>query len=340
MKKTLFPICRLVLPAFRRMAFLFVAMTVVMRHPNPCKTTLAADISAPPPSAYVETFTLATAAPNNRVLEFAVRLPIGFSPERAPSTRVLVVFGGRNWDARRTLSTYDFNDFADQHNVVLLAPAFRDDNYWQPEAWSGEALVRALSHVRERHGIPDHAVFLYGYSAGGQCANLFYAWMPEHVAAWGAHACGVFFDPAKLFSPPSPSTDDFTRYTEIVAPPDASVHPRPAPALVTCGVKDEPRRAISRHFLNIYREAGGESVWRDYSSGHEFISDPVKLAGEFFASLLATPNASPVFVGDDDTDRYYPADSRAARRIPEELRSLFREEVVARLWQRQSPGEW
>ncbi len=282
------------------------------------------------PPARVETFTLATEAPNNRALEFALRLPVGFTPERAAHARILVTFGGRNWAARRTLSTYAFDAFADQYNIILLAPGFQDDDYWEPEAWSGEALKAALKRVREQYALPDKPIFLYGYSAGGQCANLFYAWKPERVAGWGAHACGVWFKPA---AGRGEAAD------EVPATPAA--HGRvPAPALVTCGVEDEPRYTLSRHFVYAYREAGGEAVWRDYPGGHELIPDPVALAAAFFASLLEKPDGPPEFVGDDDTGQFVSVrEARAVERIPPELRSAFRTEAVAQAWQRPATGE-
>lgn len=118
-------------------------------------------------------------------VEFAYRLPAG------PPQAIMVLFGGRNWKGDDTLKRFRFDELADRHGLILLSPSFRDRNYWEPEKWSGPALKRAVAELERRCRMPSRRLLLYGYSAGGQCANLFYAWMPEKVAAWGAHACGV-----------------------------------------------------------------------------------------------------------------------------------------------------
>ena len=120
-------------------------------------------------------------------VEFAYRLPAG------PPQAIMVLFGGRNWKGGDTLKRFRFDELADRHRLILLSPSFRDHNYWEPEKWSGPALKRAVAELERRCRMPSRRLLLYGYSAGGQCANLFYAWMPEKVAAWGAHACGVYF---------------------------------------------------------------------------------------------------------------------------------------------------
>ena len=104
-------------------------------------------------------------------------------------------------------------------------------------------------------------VFFYGYSAGGQCSALFYNWMPEQVAAWGLHGCGVY--PARV------------RYVK-------------APALITCGVNDKERFQISRHFVYRYRETGGNLLWKPFlRNGHELNREALELAKAWFDALLS-----------------------------------------------------
>ena len=54
------------------------------------------------------------------------------------------------------------------------------------------AILCALDSVRRRFRLGNLPVLMYGYSAGGQCAALFSAFMKGEVAAWGAHGCGVY----------------------------------------------------------------------------------------------------------------------------------------------------
>ena len=141
---------------------------------------------------------------------------MGTVPVRYP---VLVYFGGRNWPGSRTVKAFGFDGLADRMGLVLLSPSFSDGEYWRPESGTGETLAKAVGEVEGRCGLKRSKVFLYGYSAGGQCAALFAAHMKDRVAAWGAYACGVYPD---------------------VVPANG------VPALVTCGVDDTDRLRISR----------------------------------------------------------------------------------------------
>ena len=189
----------------------------------------------------------------------------------------MVLFGGRNWKGADTLKRFRFDDLADRHRLILLSPSFRDRNYWEPEKWSGPALQRAAAELERRYRMPSRPLFFYGYSAGGQCASLFYSWMPEKVAAWAAHACGVY--PQKI-----------TR-----------AH---APALITCGIEDTDRYRISRSFICRYREADGELLWKPFPGGHELNPEALELARAWFDALLS--GASALEYGEDDTMQIIP----------------------------------
>ena len=204
-------------------------------------------------------------------VEFAYRLPAG------PPQAIMVLFGGRNWKGGDTLKRFRFDELADRHRLILLSPSFRDHNYWEPEKWSGPALKRAVAELERRCRMPSRRLLLYGYSAGGQCANLFYAWMPEKVAAWGAHACGVYFT-GKIKNP--------------------------APALVTCGTLDDARWSISRTFISNYRENGGKLLWKYSRNGHELSPQTLALARAWFDALLSGENNQ--FVADDDSREVLP----------------------------------
>ena len=227
---------------------------------------------------------------------------------RAPAnpggnSRIMVLFGGRNWPGEKTLEAFRFDALADRHGLFLLAPSFRDREYWEPGAWSGPLLLRAVAMLEREYGLKPGKLMLYGYSAGGQCANLFYAWMPERVAAWGAHGCGVYFR--------------------------AAVPPEPVPALLSCGVRDEQRFAISREFVYRYREAGGPLLWKyDGDAGHELGPEALALARAWFDALLSGEGAGTY--GEDYTKRIVPA-SRAES-IDPEFRNPLYGGAVTELW--------
>ena len=228
------------------------------------------------------------------------------------SPRVMVLFGGRDWLGERTLEAYAFERLADRHGLILLAPSFCEGDYWEPEGGSGDTLRKAVAQVCALAGLPvgdtPAELYLYGYSAGGQCAGLFYAWMPDEVAAWGAHACGVFGKPSKM---------------------KQKAGKRLAPALVSCGTGDAERHAISRQFAYTYREAGGDLLWKPFAGqDHALTRDALALAEAWFDAILSGEDIR--FIGEDDTRRVLPASE--AERIDIEFRNPLANEAVRDLW--------
>ena len=237
---------------------------------------------------------------NHDLYSFALRLPRGTNA----CTGAMVLFGGRNWPGERTLREYGFDELADKHGLALVSPSFVDRDYWEPEAWSGAALTNELRRIEEENDIRFDRMFLYGFSAGGQCAALFADWWPGGVAAWGAHGCGVF--------PAAPGT--------------RSADGRLPPALVTCGARDADRAAISRAFAGRYRDAGGEALLKIFPSGHELDPAALALARAWFDAILSGENAG--LWGEDGTDRILPK----ARIDPDE-RNPIPSPAVRALWE-------
>lgn len=221
---------------------------------------------------------------------------------RAPArlgtdSRILILFGGRNWSGAKTLKAYRFDQLADRHRLFLLSPSFVDREYWDPARWSGKTLQKAVEKIEHRYRLSPQKLFLYGYSAGGQCAALFADWMTERVAAWGAHACGVY--------PPMIHTS--------------------VPALITCGIDDRERFQISRFFVYRYREHGGELLWKALPGGHELSPDALNLARAWLNAILSGTR-SPEY-GEDDT--------KVIRRdLDLEYRNPLYDATIRELWRR------
>ena len=206
--------------------------------------------------------------------EFSYRVPQSYGT----NAQIMVLFGGRNWPSDKTLKTFHFDELADRHGLFLLSPSVHDRNYWEPEAWSGETVKDAVREIETKYGLSPSKLLLYGYSAGGQCASLFQAYMPERVGAWGAHACGVY---------------------------PVTVTNASASALITCGLNDAERLIISRQFIYRYREAGGMLLWKTYPKGHELNAEVLVLARAWFDALLSGSDTK--IIGEDDTQRIVPA---------------------------------
>ena len=62
-------------------------------------------------------------------VDFHYRIPQKYDAK----SKIMILFGGRNWQGERTLKTYNFNALADKHSVFLLSPSFKDRDYWEPE---------------------------------------------------------------------------------------------------------------------------------------------------------------------------------------------------------------
>ncbi|MFA6568748.1 MAG: hypothetical protein WCS96_11095 [Victivallales bacterium] len=260
-------------------------------------------------SQSIGTFNIQTPSKGNSILEIAVRVPGGYSRQAAGKFGVLVLFGGRNWEGRRTIETYRFNEFADRYGMFIVSPSFKDDEYWQPEKWSGKALLDTLDKIYEKYGLDrKKKIFCYGYSAGAQCVNLFLAWKPEIVEAWSLHACGVWLDP------------DNSRSLK-------------APGLATCGELDIGRRELSISRIAKMRENGCTVIWKSFpGEGHGLPGAALKLAEAFFESCISNPERKIKFVGDDQLMRYFPIESKEVKFIDEGGRNEFYDEKLAGMW--------
>ena len=202
-------------------------------------------------------------------VDFHYRVPAHYKP----NSPIMILFGGKNWPGDKTLSIYNFNSLADKHSLFLLSPSFKASNYWKPDSGTGELLKKAIYQLEERYKLTSKQLYMYGYSAGGQCAALFSQWMPERITALGIHACGVYPEEVK--------------YSH-------------APILITCGTDDNERFSISRAFIYRYREHGGLIIWKYFSgTGHKLSQEALELARVWFDDLLSERKI--IAYGEDDT---------------------------------------
>ncbi|MBQ9500972.1 MAG: hypothetical protein IJU70_02320 [Lentisphaeria bacterium] len=268
-----------------------------------------------------ETLVVKTKAPKNRQAVFQYRVPKGYDRNRSGSYRVLVIFGGRNTDGRADASgRMGWGKWCDDNGIFILAPGLKNDNYWQPEVWSGKALRSALSQLKKKYKICTSKLLFYGYSAGSQASNLFPAWRPSLCRAWVSHACGVFHTPSAKMSG--------------------------VPGLVTCGDADQARYIISRNFVESARRKGCRIIWKSFPNHpHDVPPDSLTLARAFLlyhhrrwredlaAGALFAPEDSPAeFIGDDQDSVYYPANSPKAKNVLPEDRVELPDKTLADAW--------
>ena len=255
--------------------------------------------------------TVRTSSPLNREVAVWYHVPAGYDAKRMKPYPVLVYFGGRNCAGKEEASgKLGWAQWADEHGAFLVAPGFKDDDYWHPEAWAGKALFDALAELRRSYRIDDSRVCYYGYSAGSQAANLFAAWRPGRCRAWVSHACGVFHEPKTTM--------------------------RQVPGLVTCGDADLGRYILSREFVVKARKRGVDVIWKTFPShGHDVPSDSLRLAREFLAYAIGAGvngTGSIAFIGDDADAVYYPAGSPEVEFIDPADRVRLPNEAIAAAW--------
>jgi hypothetical protein len=272
-------------------------------------------------SAFADVIEVKTRAPNNKTAFFNYRVPKSYDANRRESYRVVVMFGGRNTDGKADAAgRMGWGQWCDDNGIFIVSPGLKDDNYWEPQVWSGRALQIALEQIKRNYNICLTKLLFYGYSAGSQASNLFPAWRPEWTRAWVSHACGVFHEPT-------------TRM-------------RGVPGLVTCGDADTSRYIISRNFVENARRKGVDIIWKSFPNHpHDVPPDSLKLARAFLLyyhelylddlSSWKAGRTAPMpvaFIGDDLEHKYYAADSAKARNVLPEDRVPLPNQVIAQAW--------
>lgn len=275
-------------------------------------------------AAKVSFVSVKTNAPQNNPLKVYYRIPAKYKEDSKKLYRVLVIFGGRNCSGENEVGMLGFDKWADGNDVFLVGPGFKDDEYWQPEKWSGKALLEAIGEIGKSYRISKEHLLYYGYSAGSQCSNLFPAWKPQICTAWVSHACGVFHKPDKKM--------------------------KTCPGLVTCGEADMGRYQISRNFVTGSRKLGVPLVWKTFpNTQHDVPPDSVMLAKVFLkyyhtenisdlesgkkeTARRKTPERKILYVGDDQENRFWPAGSREIQNIEIEDMVEFASKELAEAW--------
>ena len=272
-------------------------------------------------SAIVDCVTVQGRGAENRKCEIWYRVPKDYDANSKSLCRVFVFFGGRNYSGKSQTGYANWNGWFDKNNIFLISPSFRNEDYWEPQGWSGRALLEGIEKIKKKYpNICDSKMLFYGYSAGAQCSNLFPAWIPEKSRAYVSHACGVFHKPSE-------------RMKKVFG-------------LITCGDADRQRLIINHRFIEDYRKLGVNILWKSFPNHpHDVPQGSTYLAQaflEYYNKLYAcdldstipypTESKSAVFVGDDIDAVVYPINSPLAKQIYKEDRAYFFSKELADAW--------
>lgn len=272
-------------------------------------------------SSIVDCVTVQGRGAENRNCEIWYRVPKDYDANSKSLYRVFVFFGGRNYSGKSQTGYANWNGWFDKNNIFLISPSFRNEDYWEPQKWSGRALLEGIEKIKKKYpNICDSKMFFYGYSAGAQCSNLFSAWIPEKSRAYVSHACGVFHKPSE-------------RMKKVFG-------------LITCGDADRQRLIINHRFIDDYRKIGVNILWKSFPNHpHDVPQGSTYLAQaflEYYHKLYAcdldstipypTESKSAVLVGDDIDAAVYPINSPLAKQIYEEDRVFFFSKELADAW--------
>ena len=61
--------------------------------------------------------------------------------------RLLIYFGGRNTTGENEIKNPVWTNWCDKNRIFLIVPSYKDDNYWEPQKWSGKALLEAVAQL-------------------------------------------------------------------------------------------------------------------------------------------------------------------------------------------------
>ena len=269
----------------------------------------------------IDSIQIPTRAKENPKVVFHYREPANYDITSKSKSRLLIYFGGRNTTGETEVYNQSWGAWCDKNGVFLIVPSYKNDNYWEPQKWSGKALLEAIAQLKKKYpNICDDKLLFYGYSAGAQCSNLFPAWIPNKTRAYVSHACGVFHKPNE-------------RMKNIAG-------------LLTCGDADRQRMVINHRFIENYRKIGVNILWKSYPNHpHDVPQGSIYLAQAFLeyyhklyvndldkSQSVPKEDKKPIFIGDDQDGVVYPINSPMAKQIYLEDRVYFFSKELADAW--------
>lgn len=89
----------------------------------------------------IELITVKTFAKENATTTFRCRIPAKYDKSSVAKYRLLIYFGGRNTTGENEVKSKSWGNWCDKNDVFLIVPSYRNDNYWEPQKWSGKGFA-------------------------------------------------------------------------------------------------------------------------------------------------------------------------------------------------------
>ena len=99
----------------------------------------------------IELITVKTFAKENATTTFRCRIPVKYDKSSVAKYRLLIYFGGRNTTGENEVKGKSWGAWCDKNGVFLIVPSYKNDNYWEPQKWSGKALLEAITQLQRKY---------------------------------------------------------------------------------------------------------------------------------------------------------------------------------------------
>lgn len=196
-------------------------------------------------------------------------------PENAaPVKGIAVVLDGINVDGRHLAGRVQWQTFARDHSLALVACYFKTDDlslsssYCEAEHGGGQALLSALEALGKSSNHPELStapIVIMGFSAGGQFSYSFACFSPTRVIAFCSNKGGIYTTPVTAAA-------------------------REIPGLFIAGANDTTRRPVIAGFYNENRKRGARWCMAiEPNRGHE-TANANDLVLPFFEAVLRDHN--------------------------------------------------
>ena len=122
----------------------------------------------------VELITVKTFAKENPTTTFRCRVPAKYDKSSAIKYRLLIYFGGRNTTGENEVKSKPWGTWCDRNGVFLIVPSCKNDNYWEPQKWSGKALLEAIERLKKKYPniCDEQTVFLRLFGRGAMFKSV------------------------------------------------------------------------------------------------------------------------------------------------------------------------